>query len=407
MSSAAAEDNPLLKALVTSSPEIAAAEAQAEAAKAELWAARGARLPQLRLEGQAGTLEETFRVNGVPGELTATRDPAAASAVLEQALFTSGRIGGSIGAAKAQASEAENRADATRQDIILRGATVMADLVRDREILRARKVNEEVLAERLRESRARLEAGLATVTDLRQSEARLSLAEAERLAAQAAVDQSAAAFIRVFGVAPPEDLQFPQVPNGLPETLDDALSRALSLNPDLEAAKDGQSAARQAIRAERAQLLPQVSLNASASYLENQRFGIELGEAEQLAVTVQGRWNVFSGGSGYARTRAAKRRASAAKSLTLATERQIREQTVRAWSNVVAGRSVAAARSAQAEAAATAADGVAAEFRNGRRTRLDVLDADRERTEAEVGLLAARRDLLVAEFALLRVTGQL
>ena len=70
-------------------------------------------------------------------------------------------------------------------------------------------------------------------------------------------------------------------------------------------------------------------------------------------------------------------------------------------------RSSVRARHAQVDAATIAARGVAAEYRTGRRTRLDVLDADREQSDAEAALVAAQRDLAVAEFAMLRVMGSL
>lgn len=404
---AAAQTEALLAELIAQSPELAAAKAEAEARRAEVWAARGQALPQLRVEAQTGSVDETFTVEGFPGELSATRDPSSAAATVEQVLFTSGRVGGAIGAAKAQAQQAETVSEATRQDVILNGASAIAAVVRDRAILDERRTNEHVVASRLRESEARRSAGLATNTDVRQSEARLALASAERIEAEARLSQSEAAFLRLFGFEAPDRLAMPRPGLALPADLQVAIDRATRSNPDLVAAQYGRVAAREAVRSERGRILPQVSVNASAGYADEQRFGIELGEAEQYAVTLNGRWEIFNGGSGHAMTRAAKRRETAARQQLVAAERRVREQTIRAWTNVLAGCSVLEAREAQAEAAALAAEGVAAEFRNGRRTRLDVLDADRERTEADVAVVTARTQLAVAEFELLRAMGSL
>lgn len=407
VSGAAYADNALLAQLVETNPALRAVHAEVEAARADLWSARGQRLPQLRVEAQSGRLEETFTVDGAPGDLTATRDPQSAAAVVDQALFTSGRIGGAINAAKAEAQQAEHHYNAARQDLILAGATTMSDYVRDLRIVEERRINEQVVRERLQESQARREVGLATVTDIRQSQARLALAEAERITAEAVLHRSEAAFARLFGSMPDASLVLPAAPVVLPNSLDQALAIATRESPDLAAQASGEHAARQNVRSERGRLLPQVSLNAQATYAEEERFGIELGEAEQYGVFLQGRWDIFSGGSGYARTRAAKRRALAQEERTRNIGRVVREQTIAAWSDVLAGRSVVLARKTQVQAASIAAEGVEAEFRNGRRTRLDVLDADREATDAEVGLLSAQRDLIVAEFALLRAIGRL
>ncbi|MEM9284530.1 MAG: TolC family protein [Pseudomonadota bacterium] len=402
-----AQTDELLRELVSDSPEILAARDEAAAAQAELWAARGQLLPQVRVEAFTQSIEETLRLDGLPGELTQTRDPRAVSAIVDQALFTSGRISGSIGAAKATSSSAAHTRDATRQDVLLEGASAIADVVRDRAILRVRRENEAIVRQRLDESVARRRAGLATTTDVRQSEARLALATADAIAANGALERSEALFLRVFGKRPPESLTLPTASRPLPRSLEEALDTAFDRSPDLGASDDRVRAARQNVRAERGSLLPQFTVTASASTIDNERFGIELGEAEQYAVTVNGRWNLLSGGSGYARTRAAKRRADAARRTHVVTERRVRESTISAWTTLLTTRSSVSARQAQADAASVAAEGVAAEFRSGRRTRLDVLDADQERSDAQVALVLAQRDHAVAKFALLRATGQL
>ncbi len=402
-----AQTEELLRELVSESPEILAAQDEAAAAKADLWAARGQMLPQVRVEAFTQTIEETLRLDGAAGELTQTRDPRAVSAIADQALFTSGRISGSIGAAKATSLSASYNRDATKQDVLLEGASAIADVVRDRAILQVRRENEAIVRRRLEESEARRRAGLATTTDVRQSEARLALATAESIAADGALDRSEALFLRVFGREAPQGLTLPNASRPMPRSLEEALGTTIDQSPDLGASDERVRAARQNVRAERGALMPQFTLTAAASTIDNERFGIELGEAEQYSVTVNGRWNLLSGGSGYARTRAAKRRADAAKRTHTVTERRVRENTISAWTNLVTARSSVSARQAQADAASVAAEGVAAEFRSGRRTRLDVLDADQERSDAQVALVSAQRDHAVAKFALLRATGQL
>ena len=403
----ATDTSTLLRELVQENPALAASNREAEAAQADLWAARGSRLPQLRIEGSASTLEETLRVNGGPGSLTGTREPLGATAVVEQALFTSGRIGGSVGVARAQARGAKLSVDQARQDLLVQGAAAIADVVRDRSVLAERRRNEETVGSRLAESVARRKAGLATNTDVQQSEARLAQAEAERIAAQGALLRSEAAFLRLFDKRPTDDLLLPTSPAAMPDNLQVALDQALANNPDLGVSEQQAEAARQGVKQARGAYLPQVSLNASAGYIDNERFGIDLGQAEQYTLSVQGSWALFDGGSSFARTRAAKRRRDAATSGLEQARRLVREQTIGAWTNMLASRSAVRAREAQAVAAASAAEGVSAEFRSGRRTRLDVLDADRERTNADVALIAARRDLAVAEYSLLRAMGQL
>ncbi|WP_306250737.1 TolC family outer membrane protein [Parvularcula sp. IMCC14364] len=406
-SSASAETIDPLEALATSNPEIAAAEAERDAAQADLRAARGALLPQIRIEGQSGTLEETLRIDGIPGEFSGTRNPNSAAAVLEQALFTSGRVSGAIGGAAALRNAAEANAEATRQDIFLAGIISTANLVRDREILIVRERNETLAQERLAESRSRRELGLATITDLKQAEARAALAEAERVAAAGALARSEAAYQRVFGQQASAALALPVAPENQPASLEEAIALALRDNPDLATAEERADAARYAIREARGARLPQIGLEARAAYADGERFGEALGEAEQYGVFLTGRMALWNGGSTDAQTRAAKARSSAARNRVLATDRIIREQTISAFSDTLSSASVLSARMAQVTAAREARKGVTEEFKVGQRTRLDILDADLELANAEVARISAERDLIVARYSLSRRIGAL
>ena len=402
----AAPVDPLAE-LHKTNPDIAAAQAERDAAQADLRAARGALLPQVRVEAQTGTLEETLRIDGIPGEFSGTREPNSAAAIIEQALFTSGRVSGAIGGAASLRNAAEANAEAVRQDVILSGVVVTADVVRDRGILAVREQNVVLAQERLSESQSRRNLGLSTVTDLKQAEARAALAQAESMSAAGALARAEAAYERVFGVAAPTSLTLPAAPSSLPDTAEDAIALALQNSPDLVTAEERAEAARFAVREARGSRLPQIGVEARAAYADGERFGEALGEAEQYGVFLTGRMALWSGGSLDAQTRAAKARSNAARHQLLATDRIVRERTISAFSDTLTAEAVLAARAAQVVAAREARKGVTEEFKVGQRTRLDILDADLELANAEVARISAERDLLVARFALSRSIGAL
>ena len=247
-------------------PEIAAAQAERDAAQADLRAARGALLPQVRVESQTGTLEETLRIDGLPGEFSGTREPNSAAAIIEQALFTSGRVSGDIGGAASLRNAAQANAEAVRQDVILSGAVVTADVVRDRDIFAVREQNVVLAQERLSEARSRRNLGLATVTDLKQAEARAALAKAESMSAAGALARSEAAYERVFGHTAPANLTMLTAPSSLPGTAEHAIALALQNSPDLTTAEERAEAARFAVREARGSRLPQIGLEARATW---------------------------------------------------------------------------------------------------------------------------------------------
>ncbi|ADM09085.1 putative outer membrane secretion protein [Parvularcula bermudensis HTCC2503] len=407
MSGSYEETNALLYRLLDTHPQLSAAETARASEAAALRATQRRRLPSVALTVGAGTTEETVRIDGLDGALTDSREPVGGRLTVSQPLFTSGVIGGAIGAAKARLGKADLTLDATRQDLLFAGAEAMATIVRDRTVLEARLRNEDVLAQRLEESWARQDVGLATVTDVQQSRSRSAQATANRVAAEGALAVSEARFERIFGFPAPASLQMPVLPEALPESLDDAIGTALEISPDYARAGEEVKAARATLRARRGQLLPQLALTAEAAYQDDQRLGLQVAEAESYSIMVEGRWDIFDGGAGYARAAAAQQDVGTAMFQEDDSRRALQEQVAAAFHRHRVATASLLARRAQRDAASSAAEGVAEEYLEGRRTRLDVLDADRELSDAEVAVIAAEAEEVTAGFALLRAMGAL
>ena len=79
----------------------------------------------------------------------------------------------------------------------------------------------------------------------------------------------------------------------------------------------------------------------------------------------------------------------------------------RSWEDLQAARAQIKSREAQVEASRIAQEGVKQEAEFGARSVLDSLDADQELLDAQVALVSARRDEVVAQFSLLATLGLL
>ena len=108
-----------------------------------------------------------------------------------------------------------------------------------------------------------------------------------------------------------------------------------------------------------------------------------------------------------ARSAAAQARADSASFEARSAEDQARAQAAGAWQDYAAAHSAIDAIRSQLVAARIADSGVEAEHRHGERTLLDVLNAAQEVRNAEVALVRARRDDILAGYALLAATGGL
>ncbi len=152
--------------------------------------------------------------------------------------------------------------------------------------------------------------------------------------------------------------------------------------------------------------MPDVSLNAGVSATRGAISSL-YDESETGRVGVSLSMPLYEGGAIRSRVRAAKYTANELYLKILSARRAAREETVRAWENLVSARAEYVSRQAQVRAATIARDGVRQEAELGQRTILDSLDADLELRDAEIAEIAADRNRVVAEFALASAIGQL
>ena len=118
--------------------------------------------------------------------------------------------------------------------------------------------------DKLKETRARSEAGELTGTDMRQAESRLARAHVSRYQAESTLTQDRASFARLVGNAP-EQLQAPALALDSPRTLADIFHVAETHNPDVIAAQFAVEEADAEIRLNKGSLLPEVDLVGNTS----------------------------------------------------------------------------------------------------------------------------------------------
>ncbi|MEM8500521.1 MAG: TolC family outer membrane protein [Pseudomonadota bacterium] len=395
--------------LLIANPELKAAEATAKADRIDVKVANSQRLPKLSVSGRTGYLDSNLTVPLANFEQTFNLEtsPHSAELVLEQALYTSGAITSSISAAAANADASDQLKNAIRQEVILAGATAMANLVRDRGALQVRQQNEDIIRQRLAESNSRFDVGLATKTDVLQSESRYAASTAESAIAQSNLYASEQAFYRLFGVNATGQLRLPAIPTPIPGSLDSALSIAQRQAPQLLSQRNSASAAAHRVKEARGLSLPQVSLSAQAATAKEQILGQSVGDSEQYGVFLNVSVDLFAGGENRARIKAAKQRSIAAQYNLEQVQRRVRQTVADNWNARLASIAALQARRKQVRAAELSRDGVVKEAEANRRTRLDVLDAELELANAQVSRLEAQRDAIVAEFALLATLGEL
>jgi outer membrane protein len=336
---------------------------------------------------------------------------------ISQPLFRGGRTRASVSAGEQRIYAARARLRQAENQVLVNVVTAYADVLRTRELVKLNQNQVRVLETELRASRDRFEVGDLTRTDVAQSQARLSLAQANLVAARGQQVAAEQAYLRQVG-RPPVNLQpIPALPP-LPRDVPTAIDAARADSPSLLAARFDEGAARYDVRTIQGERLPTVSVSASGLYQDfsggpgsagpigpggGGGFGFS-GFTPQIGASVS--VPLFTGGNIGSRTRQAQARQSQLLETITSTDRAVVEGVTNSFEGVVTARGVRDAALVQIEATALAAEGTRQEQQVGSRTVIEVLNAEQELLNARTNLVQAERDLVVAGYSLLATMGR-
>lgn len=389
-----------IAAAMAHAPQLAAARAREDAAKARLDGARTERMPQASVEAQIGA--GRIDPQGFFGLTADDVVPRSARATVELPLFTGGRTSAGIDRAAGGAAAAMAQTRSTL--LALRVAVVRAYTgVRAGRLLVARYARLlAALDEAVRHARLKFQAGEGASTDVAQAEARRAEALAGKAAAEGQLATAQSQLAALTGGTMVVDDSAPLQPD-VPTSEDAAVARALSDNPDLAAARSSADASHAAARAARADRLPIVGAYAEAATVNDQFFpGYHTNSA---SVGLRAQWRFFDGGRTGARVRAADADRRAADADADAARLAVEQQAVAGYADLRAARAVLAASEARVTAAEDALRATRLEVKAGAKPALALLDAEREAIEASADQIDAQGRLLVAAYRLRAIAG--
>ncbi|MFQ5955330.1 MAG: TolC family outer membrane protein [Kiloniellales bacterium] len=292
----------------------------------------------------------------------------------------------------------------TEQSVLFQAVTAFMDVVRDQAVLELTINNERVLERQLEAARDRFEVGEITRTDVSQAESRLSRATAQRIAAEGDLTSSRATYEKVIGVMPGR-LMKPEVRLALPAKLQESVELASAENPNVVSAQYTAAAASERIKVVRGELLPEFEVVGKVE--RTKETGTPQQMSESASVTAELTVPIYQSGSVQSRVREAKQVFGQRQVELEEARRQAIEDAVQAWENLETARAQIRAFQSEVRATGIALEGVQEEATVGARTVLDVLDAEQEFLDAQVNLVRAERDEIVAQYQLTAAIGRL
>ena len=392
---------------------LAAARAEAGAARLETDAARAARWPTVSVTGAYLQLDDApafdfgFAGLGLAApELFEDDRVVTGAATLTVPLWTSGRITAGIAAARAHERGGAAQADAVEAGLRLAVAEAYVAVLRARRAEGVARSSVASLESLLGDVSSLYERELVPRNELLAAEVALADARQSALRAKHAAEVALAAYNRRLGVPMDRAVELEDAVGGGGGGLDRPLAaltaQALARRAEL-AGLGAQAEAYAALaRGERARVLPQVALSGGYRYLGNQFLDDQT--VGMAGVGVQ--WSVFDGGQAQRRAAALERRRSAAEQRRAEAASLIELEVRAAWLGRIEARErvqVTAGAVAQAEEALRIAR---ERYGAGLGTQTQLLEAETLRVQALRNRDDAALDAGLAELRLARAVGE-
>ena len=392
-----------LSAVCTNNPELNAARAELRAIDENVPLAKSGGRPSLIAAGELGAVHRSVDPERGP-DFSESTTSGEVALTLTQPVFQGFRVRNRIRQAQAQVLSGRSQLLSTEQNLLLDGVEAYMNVVREAAILRFTRQSLGVLEQQLRSVRERFEVGEVTRTDVVQAEAAVAEARSIVQGAEGGLRTAEAAFEQIIGT-PPRSLRFPQALGvRVAATLPAAIEIAVRQHPAIQAAQLATEAAEYNVKIAQGELLPTVSVDASARQRWEQ--GSLTESTQSISIFGRVRIPIYQQGSVSARVRQAKQILTQRRLEEDAIRIQVRAAVASAWAGIETAAGQIGADEAQIRAARLALEGVQEEERVGQRTTVDVLNAQRELLEAQVNLVGTQRDRIVAAYTLLAATGQ-
>ncbi len=364
-------------------------------------------LVPLALTGWRPTIEVTSsatitELNSPAGD--GRLDTIANSLSIDQNVYAGGETVANTRRAERLVRLERSRLYATEQDVLLNAVEAYTSLLNDLAVLELAIQNENRLKRQLQATKDRFEVGEVTRTDVAQAEARLAGAVAERVRAAGTIEASKATFRNVIDMEP-VSLIPPNTLKELPPSEAEAQQLAESFNPNILAGQFNLAAAKEDVTIAESTLYPRLSVNGELTYTEEPSLSVDWQSAASIGATLA--VPIYQGGGEYAQIRLNKETVRQRQSDLEAAYRLVREEVTSSWQALMTAQSSILSFTEQVRAAEIALDGSRQEALVGQRTTLDVLDQENDLFQAEVDLVSAQRDEIVASYRVKAAIGEL
>ena len=395
-----------VQSALTTNPEINQAVRNREAVDFERRQAQGLFLPRISVEGSAGIrrLEnDTRRSLNIANDVLY---PIEAGVRVQQVLFDGGSRSNELRRQASRTDGAAWRVMERSQFIALQVSRQYLDYLLQQRIVAAAEDNATFHEKLVNDLREGVRSGSISIADQQQAEERLRASRARLTEARQDMVDTASSFRTLTALEIDQSAMLPgSLRAKLPPSLNEAIDLARSENPRLREAQADLDAAASLARKAKAEQLPTLSLEGNA------RIGEDIdgfrGESNDLNAGVVLRWDLFSGGIQRNKVQEMIRRESEARFRVEQVQREAEQDMRVAWNALVSQGELVGELDQQSRVSDDLLASYREQFNVGRRSLLDVLDAQNTRYNVQVRAETARFGQMFSEYKILAAANQL
>ena len=397
--------NDAVTAARQSNPEILQAQMNTEAIQFEREQAQGQYYPRLNLEASAGArrLENATR-----RALKISNDwlyPLEADATADMTLIDFGRRRGELLRQAARVDGASLRVVERSQFIALQVARQYMNVLLQQRISAAAQDNVTFHQSLVNDLAEGVKQGSISVADQQQAEERLQAALVRQDEAMQDLTDAKIELRRLTGLQIDTVSLPPVLAARVPPSEDAAIGLARTANPLVREAQADVDAAEAVVTSAKGDLYPTIGVDLTG------RIGEDIDGFKGQTNDVQGRiylrWNVFDGGINRAKVQETVRQASQARFKLYEVIRQAEGDVANAWNARTSQDAITKKLDRESQVSDDLLLSYRSQFNVGRRSLLDVLDAENTRFNTQVRLETARFSQMFAEYQILAATDQL
>ena len=377
------------------SNEIAASKQSWLAAREGLYSKQSSNEHELKFSG-SGSFSQTYDSSD-----WSTSNTYSNKITLSKTIYDFGKSDQNIVLAKLQLDSAFAKYKSVEQQAILKTVKAYLNLIKVKQESQLNQKNISRLAAHVEAARLRVSEGTDTPTRVAEARSQFLQAKADEARANAKLRNAEDLFERLTGLNKSQMANVKDLPKFNPNLPEDEESTAIIAgknNHDVLTSLIGEQIASQSIQTFKAQQKPGVSFSLSAT--EGQ-------SSDGWSASVSVSAPLYSGASTEADARKMVADHSSARINLQEVRHKARVEARSAFRDWEAANIYLEAVTSGAAASRMVANGVRDEVKYGLKTTLDLLDVEKNVNDAELRLINAEHDKLVAAFSLMAVIGSL